>query len=142
MSFVNIKPYFQDRMRAVNLDLNEWSDAFDINNIPAQIIDRAWHIRIGTMGYQGTKHECLAFAAPVDIKVCLKGYRTPVEAIDNAHTLADAIVKECCKSTNSLNQANIKNVIPNLVNVREIGPSNDNLVVLEISFNVLIYISP
>lgn len=142
MSFVDVKPYFQERFKTVDPDLNEWQDAFDINNIPAQIIDKAWHIRVGTTSYQGTAHECLGFAAPVDLKVCLKGYRTPYEAIDNAHALADAIIKECCKSTNRLNQANIKNVLPNLVNVREIGPSNDNVVVLEISFNVLIYICP
>lgn len=142
MSFVDVKPYFQARMKATDADLNEWQDAFDVNNIPATVIDKAWHIRVGTMSYQGSKHECLAFGVPVDLKVCLKGYRSPYEAVDNAHGLADAIIKECCKSTTSLNQANIKNVIPNLVNVREIGPSNDNLVVLEISFNVLIYISP
>ena len=142
MSFVDIKPYFRERLETVDAELNEWQDAFDINNIPAQIIDKAWHIVVDAISYQGTAHECLGFAAPATLRVCLKGYRSPFEAIDNAHALADAIIKECCKAPNRLTQPNIKNVLPNLVNVREIGPSNDNLVVLEISFNLLIYICP
>lgn len=142
MAFVDLKPYFQARMKVVDPDLREWEDSFSIENIPAQIVDKAWHIRVEPTSYIGTAHECMNFSAPVTLRVCLKGYKYPYEAIDSAHVLADAIIKECCKASNRLSQANIKNVLPNLVSVREIGQSNDNIVVLEISLNCQIILCP
>ncbi len=87
------------------------------------------------MTYQGTAHVCLSFNSPVRISVALKGYREPQEAVDRAHLLADAIIKECCKPVNRLTQGHIKNVLPNLVDVRALTQDNDNVAVLELSFD-------
>lgn len=140
MSFQTLRPYFNERMKAVDPDLREWPDAFNIDNIPSSIIDLSWHLAFQPISYRGNAQTCLSFSAPVRVSVCLKGYRVPQEAVDRAHILADAIIKECCKPVNRLNQPLIKNVLPSLVDVRALTQDNDNVAVLEMSFNCEIII--
>lgn len=139
-SFITLRQYFVDRMAAVDPDLKEWDDAFNIENIPSSVLDKSWHITFGTFNYTGSAHTCLNFDCPVTLSVMFKGYRAPKEAIDTALTFADSIVKECTKPVQRLNQPSIKNVLPGIVNIRELGASNDNVVVLEIQFNCIVII--
>jgi len=135
MSFKTIRPYFQERMSAVDNEFKEWEDAFDIDNIPATILDKSWHLRFQPFSYNtGGAHTCLSFECPITLSVFVKGYRNPVEAVDMALIFADAILKECTKPVQRLNQPKIKNVLPNNVSVRELSDSNDNAAVLEIQF--------
>lgn len=135
MSFKTIRPYFQERMSAVDNEFKEWEDAFNIDNIPATILDKSWHLRFQPFSYNtGGAHTCLSFECPITLSVFVKGYRNPVEAVDMALIFADAILKECTKPVQRLNQPKIKNVLPNNVSVRELNDSNDNAAVLEIQF--------
>lgn len=140
MSFALVHPYFQSAMSAVDSEFKEWEDAFSIDNIPASIIDRSWHFRFFAGSYTGSAHTCLGFNVPVQISLVIKGYRNPKEAIDTAAQYADAIVQEVCKPSRRLNQVKIKNVLPSTVSIRELGQSNDNVVVLEIQFVCSIFI--
>jgi len=136
MSFDTLRPYFQSVMATVDPDLREWEDAFNIENIPATILDKSWHIEFGSMVYAATTHNsCFHFACPVLLQVMVAGNRSPKEAIDTGHKLADAILREACKATNRLTQVSIKNVLPESVNVRSFDPTNDNIVVLEVRLN-------
>jgi hypothetical protein len=135
MSFITLRQYFEDRMAAVDSELREWEDAFSIENIPSTILDKSWHIEFGPFSYTGSAHTCLAFDSSASLKVCLKGYRNPKEAVDTALILADAILSEVTDPTKRLNQPKIKNVLPRFVDVRQLGTSNDNVAVLEIQFN-------
>lgn len=136
MSFSTIRPYFQDRMIAVDSELREWEDAFNLENIPSTILDKSWHIQFNPMGYNtGGAQTCLSFDCPVTLSVFFKGYRNPREAVDTALIFADAIIKECTKPVQRLNQPNIKNVLPSLVSVRELDTTNDNAAILEIQFS-------
>lgn len=140
MSFIDLRPYFEARMKTVDQDLREWPDAFNIENIPSGILDKSWHVEFGPFNYTGTAHTCLHFDCPVRLQVFIKGYREPKEAVDSALKFADAIVKECCKPSNRLNQATIKNVLPNLIDIRELAQGNDNCAVLELTFDCEIVI--
>lgn len=144
MSFSKLKPYFQERLQAVDSGLKEWKDAFNINNIPATIADKAWHIDLGPFNYlPGSAQTSLPFNCQVELSVIVKGYREPQLGVDKATALAESIVKEVCDPLNRLTQAktrNIKNVLPNLVNIRRYSESNDNLVVIEIRFDCEIYL--
>ena len=135
MSFATIRPYFQDRMAVVDTELKEWDDAFNVNNIPSSILDKSWHIEYSTFSYNtGGAHTCLSFECPVTLSVFFKGYRNPLEAVDMALIFADAILKECTKPVQRLNQPNIKNVLPNNVSIKELSDSNDNAAILEVQF--------
>lgn len=136
MSFSTLRPYFQERMLAVDTELREWEDAFNIENIPSSILDKSWHIQFLPFSYNtGGAQTCLSFDCPVTLSVFFKGYRNPREAVDTALIFADAIMKECTKPVQRLNQPMIKNVLPSLVNVRELDTTNDNAAILEIQFN-------
>lgn len=136
MSFATIRPYFQDRMATVDQELREWEDGFSIDNIPSTILDKSWHLDFQPFSYNtGGAHTCLSFQCPVTLNVVFKGYRNPKEAIDTALEFADSIIKECTKPVLRLNQPKIKNVLPGLVNIRELGATNDNVAVLELQFS-------
>lgn len=135
MSFSTIRPYFQERMFAVDVELREWEDAFNIENIPSSILDKSWHLDFSNFSYNtGGAHTCLSFEVPLNLSVFFKGYRNPVEAIDTALVFADAIVKECMNPVHRLNQISIKNILPNGINLKDLSDSNDNTVILEIKF--------
>lgn len=140
MSFAAIRPYFNARMLAVDPDFREWEDAFNVDNIPSTMFDKAWHLEFSPSTFGQANQACLTFLVPVSLKVFLKGYRSPKDAVDKALSLAESIVKEASGPSNRLNQPLIKNVLPNLVDVRKLSETNDNSVVLEISFNCLIII--
>jgi hypothetical protein len=125
-------------MSAVDPDFKEWEDGFNVENIPSTILDKSWHFVFNPSNYIGSAHTCLNFTAPVMLRVFLKGYRNPKEAIDTALLFADAIIKECTKPINRLNQPKIKNVLPGIVSVQELGSTNDNSVILELQFNCTI----
>lgn len=135
MSFIDLRPYFQARMKTVDSDLREWEDAFSLDNIPSTIIDKSWHIAFDSMTYTGSAHTCHRFNSPITLSVVFKGYRYTNEGVDSALLFADAIVKECTNPVHRLNQARIKNVLPNQISIRELGPTNDNVAVLEIRFD-------
>jgi len=140
MSFTSIRQYFIDRMSTVDSDLREWEDAFNVENIPSNLLDKSWHMTLSPFSYTGSAHTCLGFNSAVLIRVYFKGYREPREAVDTALEYAETIIKECTKPTNRLSQPNIKNVLPGTINVRELATTNDNVVILEIQFSVTNYI--
>jgi len=140
MSFTDLHPYFQERMKAVDADFQEWEDAFNVENIPSTIIDKSWHFALQPMIFQtGRTQTCFKFSCPVKLSVMLKGYRTPKEAVDSGAYYAQAIVNECCKHSVRLNQPHIKNVLPNVIDMRQLSQSNDNIVVLEITFDCAVH---
>jgi hypothetical protein len=143
MTFSTLRPYFEQRMLAVDAELKEWEDGFNIDNIPSSILDKSWHIQFNPFSYNtGGAHTCLSFNCPVTLNVFFKGYRNPKEAIDTALIFADAIIKECTKPVQRLNQPKIKNVLPSLVSVRELDTTNDNAAVLELQFNCEVKVEP
>lgn len=142
MSFINLRPYFEERMLAVDLEFNEWEDAFNIENIPSTRLDKAWHFELGAFTYSGTAHTCLSFNCPVRLRVFVKGYRNPKEAVDLGTILSDAIVKEACKPSNRLNQPYIKNVLPSVINIQALTGSNDNVALLDMTFNCEVLVKP
>lgn len=135
MSFLTLRQYFETSMLNVDSEFREWEDAFNIDNIPSTILDKSWHLRFQPFSFLRNAQTCMNFDCPVTLNVFVKGYRNPKEAVDTALILADAIIKECTKPVRRLNQPAIKNVLPNLVDVRELAQSNDNAAVLELQFN-------
>lgn len=142
MSFDILRSYFEARMSVVDSDFKEWEDAFNIENIPSNVLDKAWHLEFGAFTYTGSAHTCLGFDCPVRLRVFVKGYRNPKEAVDLGLVLSDAIVKEVCKPSNRLTQPLLKNVLPSVINVQALAESNDNVALVDLNFNCQIFIKP
>lgn len=138
MSLASIRPYFRARMNA--LSYVEHKDGFNFENIPSTLLNRSYHIetptgtRLGSYDATGRAqeytHDCV-------IRVFFKGFRDPASGIDLAMTAADAIVAEVIDTDNRLG-TNIKNVYLENVTITPQDETNDNNVLLEITFSSLI----
>lgn len=122
-------------MLEVGRDFRQWEDAFNVENIPSNVLDRAWHVRFGPFSFTKNAQNCMNFSSLITLSVFFKGYRSPKDAVDQALLYTDIIIKKCCSPINRLNQAAIKNVLPGNIDIRELDNSNDNAAVLEIQFN-------
>lgn len=142
MSFTAQLPYFRARLKARHPDLKEWTDAFNVDNIPATKINGAYHLEVLPASYVGTAHGALGYRAQVRVRVFIKGYKTPAEAVDKSLEYADSITKECCKSTNRLTQPFLKNVLPINVDTKPLSNSNDNIAFLDMTFECTLMIDP
>lgn len=137
-AFAAIRPLFRTQMNG--LGFSEHKDAFNYENIPNTIINKAYHIDTPTGGRKGpydqlsqeVEHDCV-------IRVFYKGFRYPADAVDLAmndygrilHTLLAPSVRLGTK---------VKNIYLSDVAIKPLFPSNDNLVLLEITFTCLIEI--
>lgn len=98
MSLVSIKPFFRARMSA--LKYKEWVDPFADDNIPANLIDGAYHLRVlGTSGRK-TSQSDIEFNHQVQVKLFFKGFRDVDAAETKARQKADEIVSDICLPSN------------------------------------------
>lgn len=137
MSMTTVRPYF--RARAKELGLTEWTDGFAFDNIPSNIINKAFHMEMGA--FQGSQRNQLdqQIYFPITFRFFLKGFRDPASAIDSAILLSENLIKNCCKPENSLTQGTgLTNVIFDSGRQLPVGPSNDNLVMSELNFRAFI----
>lgn len=142
MSFVNQLPYFRARLKARHPELEEWRDAFNVENIPSTKLNKAYHLEVLPASYVGSAHGCLGYRAQVRVRVFVKGHDKPAEAVDKAMIYADTITTECCKSTNRLTQPFLKNILPISVDVKSLDTSNDNVAILDMTFECTVMIDP
>jgi hypothetical protein len=135
MSFVNVLPYFRARLDSLNL--NEWDDGFAVDNIPATIIDRAYHLRVGLIDSQPANQQTHAFQVPVEVRVFLKGYQDPKSAINDAMSLSENIHAEVLKLANRVGRTDgILDVKPLTTAIDPLADSNDNDVIVTLTYNV------
>lgn len=127
-----IRKYFVDRCKAIGL--TEWTDAFNYENIPSNLINYSFFIESPVFeGVKAISNYDQEINCRVEVKFFIKGYRTPKEAMDKAIEKSEALLKEVLKPTNRLGQC-LKNVVFNSVNVEPFAGSNDNLIMVTASF--------
>jgi hypothetical protein len=133
-----IRPYFRTHMNA--LEYREWKDALNFENIPSTLLDRSYHIetisgsRAGA--YDQAKQDMLQDCR---IRVFLKGFRTPADAVDDAMVRYDAILARVLDPTRRLG-TELKNIYLQSMAISPLNATNDNSVILELNFTCLIMI--
>jgi len=138
-SFSAIRPLFRTAMNSL-IKFKEWKDAFNVQNIPSTIINDAYHIDTSSGGRKGAYDQnSQEIEHDVIIRVFKKGYRNTAEAIDAAMTDYGLILHTVLAPTNRLG-SRIKNIYLNDVSIQPYDPSNDNIVLLEITFTCLMEI--
>ena len=126
-----VRTYFRDRLEFLGFE--EWRDGFNFENIPSTLLDKSFHIESGDVAPTASNHQVHEFSSPIIIRVFLKGFLDPVEAIDSAFDSADDIMAEVLLPANRLG-VNIKDVVPTNISVKPLSDQNDNSVLLELSF--------
>ena len=132
MTLGGVRGYFRTHLDAVGL--SEWRDGFNFENIPANILDRAYHIEVGTTTTGPANQMHYTFQMPITVRVFLKGFRDPSQSIDDALDLANTIYAEVLDAANRLQTAGLKDIRPTSVFPQPLQLTNDNAVILELGF--------
>lgn len=130
-----VRPYF--RARFATLGYKEWDDGFNFENIPENIIDKAYHIDDFTIQANSFNQTDLDLETLVTTRIFLKGYRSPKDALDNANERLEAILREVLKPSNRLTGTQgLRNVLLTNIAKEPIALSNDNTLLITIEWSV------
>lgn len=139
MSLVAVRTYFRTRLNF--LGYREWDDGFYAENIPENIIDKAYHID----NFEGQKVSMnqtdLQLSVEVVTRVFYKGFRTVKESLDKADEKLQAIFVEVLKPTNRLTGTEGLRDVQLVEWAKEpIAISNDNTILVSIRWRVQVNI--
>lgn len=137
MSLAEIRPYMRDILDGLGYD--EWTDGFNFENIPSTIFNESYHLEVGVISAGVANQRAYRFTAPVLLRVFLKGFRSPSEAIDDALLRGDTILSGVLAESERLgvpaDNRSIKNVFPGPIQTLPFDASNDNAIILQMEFN-------
>lgn len=139
MSLSDVRTYFRTRLNY--LGYKEWDDGFNYENIPENIIDKAYHIE----NFEGDKVSLNQTDLEIDMKVVtriyFKGFRTIKEALDRADEKLETIFVEVLKPTNRLTgSSGLRDIQLDSFVKLPIAASNDNTILAEITWTAQINI--
>jgi len=136
--FVDVRSYFRTNLAA--LGFTEWKDVFNVDNIPASKMEKAFHIS----AVSGSRRDpfdpnSLEVQAECVIHLWRKGFKNPSDAADRSLVDLDAVLLRVLDPARRFGPA-IKNVYYNGHTIEALDATNDNVAVLEITFTCLIIV--
>lgn len=139
MSLSEVRPYFRARMNS--LGYKEWEDAFNYQNIPDTIVDGSYHIEANNISATSFNQTGLDLNHTVTVRLFIKGFRTPKDAIDSAMIKLDAIYRDILKPANRLGTGGeLRNVLLQDTSLDQINSTNDNAVLVTMTFLAKVYL--
>lgn len=136
MSLSNVRGYFIARLDG--LGFTEWRDGFFQENIPETILDKSFHVFLESVGGGPINHTHQDTVSSVIVRVFFRGYRDVTEAIDEAISGLETIVKDVCKVSNRTEE--LLNVVFDGADFEPLNVANDNSVLLTIRFGASVVI--
>ena len=137
MSFAAVRGYFRSRMNG--LGHKEHTDAFNWQNIPEKIQNRAYHIETSTGFGNGQNQTVIDANQDVTVRLFILGYRDTGSRIDAAIAFADEAICDIVNPINA-NGTLIKTAKFVSMNVLPRSESNDNTIIVEINFTARLMI--
>lgn len=135
MSLVNVLPFFRTRMDG--LGYSEWEDAFSIENIPATIFNKSYHLEVSPVIGEPIPHRSQQIEMPIILRAFYKGYRSINDARDDAISESETILGDILTSSVRLS-VNVKNILFDSYQLLPLNESNDNSIILEINFRAIV----
>lgn len=135
MSLSQIRTYFNTRIAAVDSTYFEWNLAFDPNNIPRNLKNRSYYIKIGQVSSGPLGDQFVQDQAAVTLQLYFNGQRDTQSLVDTAIDEAHDIRMECVSVANAMSGTNIKNVVCNSITSETLSGS-DNSVIVTLEFSV------
>lgn len=134
-----IRKYISDKFSSFSL--TEHIDPFNNENIPSSILDRGFHQIIQTITGDSKNQESQGLIVTIEVKVFLKGFRNPSEALAQSVDLAEDIVSSVVSVQNSTIYRDVKTIDLRSLNfVSYDEATNDNIVCSVFVFDFLGYI--
>lgn len=139
MTLGGVRDYFRTRLNI--LTYKEWPDGFNTANIPATVFDKSYHLEVGTINVKNQSQTGFEFAYPVTLRVMSKGFRDPSAAIDAALDNAQTILADILAPAVRLQTNGLKQILPTSINTLPLQISNDNAVMLVMTFSAYLIIA-
>lgn len=137
MAWTDVRPFFNNILEAKGFHV--WPDGFDITNIPTNVLERAYHVSIGTVTGGPSNQRDQLSSMSIQVQFFIKGYRDPSSAIDQAIGEAEEIVKEVIRPSQRTATAGIGNIVFASVDFNRLNDSNDNAILAIMGFEAKIY---
>ena len=132
MSLSSVRSYFRTVMDGLGYE--EWTDGFNVENIPQTIKDRTYHLETGFIDSGPANQLTHQFDYSITVRAFFKGYNEPAAAIDLAILASEGILAVALDPANRLGLS-IKDISPGSIQVQPRDFTNDNDVVLIMEFN-------
>lgn len=132
-------------MLSVEPTFKEWTDSLDnIGNIPKTLLDKSYHITLGTDSSTPATDIHIEDNFSATITVFKRAYNSPVTARDELLQTANCIRLDVINPLNVeaykvANDGNIESVVSVSLTPGEIDASNDNIIQVQIEFNVRLF---
>ena len=137
MALAGVLNALNSRMRTTGY--TEWKDAFPIDNIPSTILDRSFHIEIGSITSSAAHQSSHVFRMPLTVRVLRRGFKDPGPQRESCMRDADAILSALLAPSFRLQIVDdVKDLVPLGIDLDPISSSNDNDFILSLRFEALI----
>lgn len=134
MSLTAIIPYF--RKVCTDNGLREWTDAFNVENIPSNIYDKCFHLSWGDINGESPQNIGQFINSLATIRFFMKGYKEPAKVKEDAMALGESILKDACSPARRSLVPEIKNVTFQSMRPDPVSGSNDNTIMITQNFLV------
>jgi len=138
VSLASFRPFLAQRM--VGLGFEQWKDAFNVENIPATRLQKAFHLE--TITGAGVRQNMHAQEVNLDttIRIWQKGFRNPSDAMDAALVSVDRICLDLLSVPQRIGGP-VKNITLGAITLAPINDSNDNIVVASIGLTAYVILA-
>jgi hypothetical protein len=136
MSLMDAKQYFRDCL--TGLGYKEHLDAFNFENIPGTLFDKAFHVELINAAGFPHDNQCIKIEPSFLCRIFLKGFRNPAAKLDEALVRAQAIIEEALRASKRLGEPTVHNVHFNTLDIRPLE-TNDNAIIIELGFRCQVY---
>lgn len=125
-----IRDYIKARLNDVDSNLSEWTDVFNIENIPETIIDNSYHIKFGSIDIDRIDG-VLSYETQIEINLFKKGYRNVQDAHDSILDKS-VLVNLCLSDVAKFNSTFVRDYTPDGID-SDFFTTNDNLIIIKLS---------
>ena len=139
MSLTAVRPFLRGRLDS--LGYTEWRDAFNIANIPDNLLDTRYHLEVATVApFQVANQYLVEFSFPVLVRLFQRGTLDTAEMIDDLLLRGDTFIKDVLDPTQRTDD--VKQVIVTGFTLVPYDPTNDNIAILEIGLELRVLLCP
>jgi len=135
MSVTLVVPLFRTRMDG--LDYSEWTDTFDIENIPSTILDKSYHVEVNDGSGGVINQHVQNVSMPVTLRVFRRGFRDPASMRDEMLGDMETIICDILLPAVRLSSG-IKNIVFDSFSLLPLDDSNENSIILEMNFTAIV----
>lgn len=143
-NYTQVRDYVKFIISAVDSTLEEWTDALELGNIPKTLLNRSYHINIGTITSTAKIDKHVEDSVPVTLTIFQRAFNQEVETKDTILQRANLLRLNLIAFTRLetykfANDANIEDCQVLSMTPSAIDVSNDNIIQCELELNVRLF---